>query len=215
MAITESAAWTRLGELLIQRRVQLDPRYRNRRLFAIERGLDSRLVADIERARRQNFEGVTLAAAIEAAYRLEPGSIGRTLHGGELEQAAPAVRALPAASPPEVRPRRRPAAPPGFVTDEIKEQARPYADEIWERLWMLAGNRAPDPTGDGQPPDPGGAALFGEGTHDQFAWDSAAPYRPLAKTWFLAVLRSRREAAGDQEQGTGAGLARAHPLKSG
>jgi len=107
--------------------------------------------------------------------------------------------------------RAAPPAPPGFVTDEIKEEARPFADEIWERLWMLAGNRAPDPTGDGQPPDPGGAALFGEGTHDQFAWDSAAPYRPLAKTWFLAVLRSRREAAGDQEQGTGAGLARAHP----
>jgi len=203
----QDGSWARLGELLVQRRIELDPRYRNRRIFADERGLNWRLLHDLERAKRTNFEPETMAA-VEVAYGLAPGSIGRTLSGGELEPAAPAVRALPLLHIPESGP-AAPPPPPVFITDEIKEEARPSANKIWRRLWELTG--APDPSGDGQPRDPGGAALFGPGTHDQLVWDSAAGYPLHARAWLVAVLRSRREAAGDQEQGTGAGLARAHP----
>jgi hypothetical protein len=94
----------RLGELLIRRRLDLDGRYRNRQVFADERGVEYRIVSDIERARRANFHAVTIAE-IERAYELPPGAIGRFLDGGELEmlparpmtagQSPPARRRLP------------------------------------------------------------------------------------------------------------------------
>jgi hypothetical protein len=88
--------WTRLGELLVRRRIELDPRYVNRQLFSNERGVHYRTVSDIERHRRDNYEAVTIAA-IEVAYALTPGSIGRVLAGGELEPlpSAPAVELAP------------------------------------------------------------------------------------------------------------------------
>ena len=91
-----TAAWVRLGKLLIQRRTQLDPRYMNRRLFADDRGLDYRLVSDIERARRQNFEESTLAA-IEVAYAWSPDSIQRILDGGDPVPLAAGSEPAPAA----------------------------------------------------------------------------------------------------------------------
>jgi hypothetical protein len=93
-----AAAWARLGKLLTERRARLDPRYMNRRLFASERGLDYRLVSDIEKARRQTFEGSTLAA-IEAAYQLQPGAIGRFLAGGGLEETDVVLVAAPVTAP--------------------------------------------------------------------------------------------------------------------
>lgn len=79
----DTAAWQRLGSLLIRRRVDLDRRYKNRNLFATERGIEYRLVSDIERHRRTNFEETTLAV-LEAAYALEPGSLRKALAGGDL-----------------------------------------------------------------------------------------------------------------------------------
>jgi hypothetical protein len=91
-------AWAHAGELLVQRRIEIDPRYRNRRLFAEERGLNWRLLHDIERAKRRNFEPETITA-VEVAYRLVRGSLGRTLAGGDLEplpdDGAPAAEAPP------------------------------------------------------------------------------------------------------------------------
>jgi len=81
-----TADWPRLGDLLIRRRIEIDPRYRVRRTFADERGMDYRVVFDLEKHRRTNFEPTTLAAA-EQAYRLTPGSIGQALAGGELTPA--------------------------------------------------------------------------------------------------------------------------------
>ena len=80
------AAWTRLGQLLEQRRVELDPRYLNLTLFAEERRIDYRLTADVEHGRRTNYRRPTLRA-IEVAYSLEPGSIDTALAGGELKPA--------------------------------------------------------------------------------------------------------------------------------
>jgi hypothetical protein len=78
------AQWERLGELLLQRRAQLDPRYGRRTRFTAERHLDYRIAYEVEKARRHNFGDGTLAS-IEAAYELAPGSIMRTVAGGPLE----------------------------------------------------------------------------------------------------------------------------------
>lgn len=97
----EDGPWERAGKLLVQRRTDMDPRYRNRRLFAEERGVNWRLLHDIERAKRTNFEPETLAA-IESAYRLSPGNIERMLAGAGLEplpDAAPAAMARDSAVP--------------------------------------------------------------------------------------------------------------------
>lgn len=86
-------ARVRLGELLVRRRIELDPRYRNRRTFTDERapGL-YRIINDIELGRRDNYEPGTVAA-LEAAYDIAPGAISRALEGGELEP--PDSQALP------------------------------------------------------------------------------------------------------------------------
>ena len=96
-----TANWKRLGELLVRRRIELDPRYSNRRLFADESGLNYRIVSDVERGRRDNYENQTIAA-VEVAYRVLPGSVARVVAGGE-----PALQPVPApagAPPPDARP---------------------------------------------------------------------------------------------------------------
>jgi hypothetical protein len=94
---TASPAWERLGEQLVRRRIEVDPRYSNRQLFADERGVNYRSISDIERGRRDNYEDATIAS-LEVAYAVRPGSIRRAVDGGDLEplQAAPArLRAAP------------------------------------------------------------------------------------------------------------------------
>ena len=94
MEAPDAAAWKRLGELLVQRRAQLDPRYARRTRFADERHLGQRIVYEIEKARRQNF-GDGIIAAIEVAYELVPGSLERTRKGGPLEPATTPSAPLP------------------------------------------------------------------------------------------------------------------------
>ena len=72
----------RLGEMLIQARVEMDLRYRNRALFARERNLNERLIQDAETGYRGGFRSAT-KFAIERAYGWEAGSIDRVLAGGE------------------------------------------------------------------------------------------------------------------------------------
>jgi hypothetical protein len=79
--------WARLGELLRQRRVEMDPRWRDLTLFAGERGLNWRLAWDIEENRRTSYRPITLSA-IEVAYGWQPGSIRAVLAGGDPVQAA-------------------------------------------------------------------------------------------------------------------------------
>lgn len=75
-------AWERLGRLLIAARAALGYGGRKRLKFARDRGVSDRLIADIELARRQNFDGATLAH-LEVVYELQPGTITRVLEGGE------------------------------------------------------------------------------------------------------------------------------------
>lgn len=125
----DAAAWERLGALLVRRRVELDRRYRNRQLFATERGIEYRLVSDIERHRRQNFEETTIAV-LEAAYDLAPGSIGRALAGGELAEADGHL-----AHPPEDD-----ESPDEKITlDELRRQAAELLATIDAKLAELEG----------------------------------------------------------------------------
>ena len=87
-------AWARLGELLVQRRIEIAPRYRERTVFAEDVGIHWRMLHDIERAKRKSFTPETLAA-IEVAYRWRPGSVARVLAGGDPLPIAGAPPAAP------------------------------------------------------------------------------------------------------------------------
>lgn len=78
----DTAAWERLGDLLVQRRVELSARFRNLRTFSKDREINYRLAWDAEHAARTNYERPTLGF-IELAYGWEAGSIRRVLDGGE------------------------------------------------------------------------------------------------------------------------------------
>jgi hypothetical protein len=82
MPTVPQGARKRLGELLVQRRIELNPRWRKRTVFAEDHGLNWRLLYDIERARRDTFSDETLAA-VEVAYRWRKGSIAAVLAGGD------------------------------------------------------------------------------------------------------------------------------------
>jgi hypothetical protein len=114
-------AWTRLGDLLLGRRVQLDVRYRNRRTFAAEVGLDYRVLYDIESARRTNFSDTT-KRAIEQAYQLKPGNIDQVLKGGGLD-ANELDRHAAHPQPP-------------VATPEIE---RRYEDDAEQHIWETPG----------------------------------------------------------------------------
>jgi hypothetical protein len=101
-------AWLRLGQQLKQRRPQLDPRYRIRRVFAKENGLTDKTVQEIENAYRETFRP-EMISVIETAYQLQEGSIERFLAGGkELEVREPIVQIsqvrLTTPAPPEREP---------------------------------------------------------------------------------------------------------------
>jgi hypothetical protein len=76
-------AWERLGRLLARRRVELDPAYRSRQKFVEATGLNERLVADLENARRTSYRDTTVYA-VENAYKVVSGSLTRALEGGPL-----------------------------------------------------------------------------------------------------------------------------------
>lgn len=89
--MSDSGRLRSLGAALKARRVELDPAYKNRALFAQHTGLNYRLIGDIEQARRDVYRGTTMQA-IERAYRLKPGSIQRHLdHGQPLSPDAPEI----------------------------------------------------------------------------------------------------------------------------
>jgi hypothetical protein len=70
--------WAALGEFLIHRRIEIDPRYRKRTVFVRETHMNERAIYDIEKARRQDFSLPTIIA-IEQVYRLETGFVRKFL----------------------------------------------------------------------------------------------------------------------------------------
>lgn len=87
---TDAPDWKTLGDLLVTRRVQLHPQYKNRRKFVSDThggGSEAswyRMITSIETGSRDNYSRETLAA-MEVAYQLEPGSLTRSLRTRTLE----------------------------------------------------------------------------------------------------------------------------------
>lgn len=85
--------WSRLGEYVVHRRVQL--KLLTREALATRSGISTRVLGDIEKGRRDNYDPVTLAA-LEQALNWETGTVRRVLAGGEpteLDDAQPAGNA--------------------------------------------------------------------------------------------------------------------------
>jgi hypothetical protein len=72
--------WERLGRYVVARRTELG--FRNRGEFATAVQVSARLISDIEKGRRTNFDQVTLSA-VEAALGWETGSIQDVVDGGD------------------------------------------------------------------------------------------------------------------------------------
>jgi hypothetical protein len=179
------AAWTRLGQRLMRRRIELDPRYRNRRVFTAERAVEYRIVNDIELGRRENYEPATIAA-IEVAYQLARGSIEAFLSGADLEV--------------EARPDWRPQpGPDAFFSPEESAAAEPYVAELRARYEFLRALGVTSPAGSDMfenwrtdPAEAGLAATWDAVASRTVARDEA---RHLAQVlWGTALYRVRREA---------------------
>lgn len=72
--------WQRLAQAVIDRRVELG--YRTRESFATETGLSSRLLGDLERGQRDNYDRVTISR-LEKALQWEHGNVLAILRRGE------------------------------------------------------------------------------------------------------------------------------------
>ena len=184
-----------LGALLRKRRIELG--YTHRPAFIRDRlpltpkgNLNTRLVADIEKAYRKDFPDYTLeklAAAYEVTY--ESVVAVAYLRARALEPGPPAPAAPPAVVP---------AGPPRWLASDKKRTAadRPYADEIRGRLKLLRAQGIPSPSGDQLFPDsPANARDF-----DRYAGD----WDIQDLVWFLSDLwrRNASRSAGPNS-GTG------------
>jgi len=184
-----------LGALLRKRRIELG--YTHRPAFIRDRlpltpkgNLNTRLVADIEKAYRKDFPDYTLEK-LAAAYQVTYESVVAVayLRARALEPGPAAPGLLPAVIP---------AGPPGWLASDKKRSAadRSYADEIKGRLKLLRlqGVTAPE-----------GEQIFGEGTDDARLWDKyAADWEPRDVVWFIADIQRRNAArAAGPNSGTG------------
>lgn len=128
-----TANWTRLGELLVRRRIELDPRYSNRRLFCKERGVNYRTVTDIEHGLRGNYEPATVTA-LEVAYAVVPGSFARAATGED------GLEPLAATEPPDPEVPRNPFAhlAPAEPEDDAAWAMFPDpGDKLLRWIWRL------------------------------------------------------------------------------
>ena len=135
MPPADRTAWARLGRLLAERRVQISPRYANRRAFAADREMNWRTLHDVEAAKRTNFTPQTMRA-FEAAYMLAPGSLERTLAGGELEPLPTQPPAPKLAVAPSLPPAGRLAEWLTSLPDEDIERVVAH-DPLLRQVWDL------------------------------------------------------------------------------
>jgi len=164
-----------LGALLAQRRAELGythwPAFARDRLPLTPSGNpNTRLLADIEKAYRDNFPEPRLRQLAQA-YLVTYESLTAVAHlrAQSLSLISPAVPGPADNSPPY--PQARAASD------------RPWFDEINERRVALAlrGITAPS-----------GAQMFGEGTDDAQLWDGIGARLDIGdRVWFVADLRRR------------------------
>jgi hypothetical protein len=132
------SAWKRLGHLLADRRVQLGARYKNKTLFAEERGINRKMLWSIESGARDTYTPDTIRV-IEAAYMLAPGSLDRTLAGGDPEPLAPAPRPVLVPSPPPGARSRAEVAEWLSRADDAVIARLVAHDEVLGMIWALPG----------------------------------------------------------------------------
>lgn len=91
-----SASPAGLGDMLAGRRIQIDPRYKNRELFITERGqgISRSVFIDLETRGRTNFEAATIVA-LGVIYELPPGWLAAAL-AGDLRPLPPYRHVSPA-----------------------------------------------------------------------------------------------------------------------
>jgi hypothetical protein len=191
---SSDAQWERLGELLLQRRAQLDPRYGRRTRFADERHLDYRIAYEVEKARRHNFGDGTLAA-IEAAYELAPGSIMRTVAGGPLEprpgaghEGATGHDRLRAVAGPEPPIEPAPASVP-VSFDMVTQLVRPAL------ITSATAIRAHAEAVLARNPAARGADIFPGEPDLASQWDLTPALPVERKSWYAAIARFGRSEA--------------------
>lgn len=168
-------AWDRLGDALIQRRIDLH--FRNRRAFCDARQIGYRLIFDVEEHRRTNFAKATLLD-IARAYLITPESIERTLRGGDLEPLPETVTAAP--EPPMAPGTAEHASDPAALAaaNAVGSLLSPIEQEVWAEI-RRARMRDPNPSG---------AVVFPGNAREQRLWDlDLIPERKRAHT--IAFLR--------------------------
>lgn len=123
----DKAARKRLGRMLTQARVELDPRYKNRALFARERGINYRLAQDAENAASEVGGDAATRMFISLAYGWTPDSFDTVLAGGDpvkAVQVPPRVMALIRESWGDF--------------ESAPQHVREFAgDERWDEQWRL------------------------------------------------------------------------------
>jgi hypothetical protein len=83
--------WQALALAVVARRVELG--YQSREAFAAAVGLSARVMGDIEKRRRENFDQVTLAR-LEQALRWPPGRVDAILRGEQQSELSRIVGRL-------------------------------------------------------------------------------------------------------------------------
>jgi hypothetical protein len=171
-------AWKRLGELLQLRRGELG--YRRRPAFTRDRGINIRLVTDIENAYRPNTFLTPTLREIAEAYAVTYDSIVAVVlgHDDELIPAETVIR----------HPRRvTESLPPSPFDPDRTEADRPYVLGIWDRYLDLPRRVA----------EPSGEQMFPGSPDDARAWDSiTAAYGIPAEDLVWVIADLRRRAAG-------------------
>ena len=154
--------------------------------FTGKRGINARMVGDIEHGRRDTYTLPTLED-IAAAYKVTYMSVMAVAWSGAGE-LVPAETSGPRALP---APDAGPAGAPGWPRERT-EADRPFFDPINERRVELASRGITYPSG---------AQMFGEATWEAAAWDDPLAHVPVAgRVWGIADMR-RRAAARDAGSG--------------
>jgi hypothetical protein len=186
----EEKARERAGELLQRRRSDLGFGGRRRRAFARDRGVNDRLLTDIENPQPGRNYLISSIQDIARAYGVTYESLAAVLRGDAdglvpaQPAPAPAAAAFPAGLPP--------LADAGRLA-----RAAPHLARIWERVWALAARGVTDPSG---------AEVFGEGTAGARAWDSGIAQRwPVPeRVWLLADFQASEPGPGAARDAGGA-----------
>ena len=200
-----------LGRQLSERRVELDPRFHDRRIFAAERGIGYKLSQDLENVppKRGDSAPVTLRDKVAPAYGVTYESIQDLLD----EVPGAELAAAPGQPPRRARGRHRAAsraaAADGLVdllSPDREDRARTYHDQIAENRdrWRIAYAAAHPGIAVDDVPEPPGTDLFPGSALYAAEWDENADVLTVAqRIWLVAELQVFRAAARERQSGTG------------